>query len=88
MILTSIVSPPGNYSVRIVASTGGQSIVPYYITTTESNGEHRATPFFFQSWYVRELSTVLSHPVGVSFPHVSHCVILTIPTSLHNHFMP
>ena len=49
MILTSIVSPPGNYSVRIVASTGGQSIVPYYITTAESNGEHRATPFFFQS---------------------------------------
>jgi hypothetical protein len=32
MILTGSVSPPGNHSVRIVASTGGESTVPYYIT--------------------------------------------------------
>ena len=40
MILTGSVSPPGNHSVRIVASTGGESTVPYYITDEAmSNGE-------------------------------------------------
>jgi hypothetical protein len=37
MVLTSIVSPPGNHSVRIVASTGGESTVPYYIATAATN---------------------------------------------------
>ena len=39
MVLTSIVSPPGNHSVRIVASTGGESTVPYYIAAGATNGE-------------------------------------------------
>ena len=39
MVLTSIVSPPGNHSVRIVASTGGESTVPYYIAAAATNGE-------------------------------------------------
>ncbi|CAI8051650.1 hypothetical protein GBAR_LOCUS28281, partial [Geodia barretti] len=35
MVLSIIVSPPGNHSVRIVSSTGEGSIVSYSITTAD-----------------------------------------------------
>ena len=35
MVLTRIVSPPGNQSVRIVSSTGEESAVSYSITTAD-----------------------------------------------------
>ena len=35
MVLTRIVSPPGNQSVRIVSSTGEESTVSYSITTAD-----------------------------------------------------
>ena len=39
MVLTSSVSPPGSYSVRILASTEVEETVAYTITDTEANGE-------------------------------------------------
>ena len=35
MVLTRIVSPPGNHSVRIVTSTGEDSIISYSITSVD-----------------------------------------------------
>ena len=35
MVLSIIVSPPGNQSVRIVSSTGEESTVSYSITTAD-----------------------------------------------------
>ena len=35
MVLSIIVSPPGNHSVRILSSTGEGSIVSYSITTAD-----------------------------------------------------
>ena len=39
MVLTSNVSPPGSYSLRIVASSGVAETVTYTITDTEANGK-------------------------------------------------
>ena len=44
MVLTSNVSPPGSYSVRIVASSGVEETVTYTITDTDTNGK-KYTPF-------------------------------------------
>ena len=38
MVFTRVVSPPGNYSVRIVASTG-EDTVHYIITDTDPSSE-------------------------------------------------
>ena len=38
MVLTSNVSPPGSYSVRIVASSGVAETVIYTITDTDTDG--------------------------------------------------
>ena len=39
MVLTNVVSPPGNYSVMIEASPGVEATVSYTITYSDSNGE-------------------------------------------------
>ena len=40
MVLTSNVSPPGRYSVRIVASSGVEETVTYTITDTDTDGKN------------------------------------------------
>ena len=44
MVLTSNVSPPGSYSVRIVANSGVEETVTYTITDTDTDGK-KYTPF-------------------------------------------
>ena len=39
LVVSNDVSPPGNHSVRIIASTGGETTVSYTITTATSTGE-------------------------------------------------
>ena len=39
MVLTSNVSPPGSYSVRIVAGSGVEETVTYTITDTDTDGK-------------------------------------------------
>ena len=43
MVLTSNVSPPGVYSLRIVASTGGEHIIFYNITTESTQSKTSLT---------------------------------------------
>ena len=38
-VLTSNVSPPGSYSVRIVAGSGVEETVTYTITDTDTDGK-------------------------------------------------
>ena len=40
MVLTSNVSPPGRYSVRIVAGSGVEETVTYTITDTDTDGKN------------------------------------------------
>ena len=52
MVLTRIVSPPGNQSVRIVSSTGEESTVSYSITTADPvTGKEY---FVYTQWMVNE----------------------------------
>ena len=43
MVLTSNVSPPGVYSLRIVASTGGEHTIFYNITTESTQSKTSLT---------------------------------------------